>query len=56
MAEAGLKAVVVRPDYYCYGGVAEISALPKLLNSLRQQLQLNAVQQAVVNSARACQV
>ncbi len=56
MAEAGLKAVVVRPDYYCYGGVAELSALPKLLNSLRQQLQLNAVQQAVVNGARACQV
>ncbi|MBK5529653.1 bifunctional 3-(3-hydroxy-phenyl)propionate/3-hydroxycinnamic acid hydroxylase [Pseudomonas sp. TH08] len=56
MAEAGLKAVIVRPDYYCYGGVAELSALPKLLNSLRQQLQQNVDQQAAVNDARACHV
>jgi 3-(3-hydroxy-phenyl)propionate hydroxylase/flavoprotein hydroxylase len=38
MEEAGLKAVIVRPDYYCYGGVAQLSALPKLINSLRNQL------------------
>jgi 3-(3-hydroxy-phenyl)propionate hydroxylase/flavoprotein hydroxylase len=56
MAEAGLKVLVVRPDYYCYGGIAELSALPKLLNSLRQQLQQNASQQPNVNDARACHV
>ncbi|MNO03270.1 hypothetical protein D3C81_2239190 [compost metagenome] len=56
MAEAGLKVLVVRPDYYCYGGIAELSALPKLLNSLRQQLQQNASQQPNVNDAKACHV
>ncbi len=34
MADAGLKALIVRPDYYCYGGVGDLSELPKLLNSL----------------------
>src|SRR5471032_2646858 len=52
MAEAGLKALIVRPDYYCYGGVAELSALPKLLNSLREQLQQSS-QPHVVNSGKA---
>ncbi|MNR35616.1 3-(3-hydroxyphenyl)propionate hydroxylase [compost metagenome] len=56
MAEAGLKALVVRPDYYCYGGVAELSALPKLLGSLRQQLQQSTRHNAVDNDAKACHV
>jgi 3-(3-hydroxy-phenyl)propionate hydroxylase/flavoprotein hydroxylase len=56
MAEAGLKVLVVRPDYYCYGGVAELSALPKLLTSLSHQLQQNAGQQSLVNDTRACHV
>jgi 3-(3-hydroxy-phenyl)propionate hydroxylase/flavoprotein hydroxylase len=56
MAEAGLKVLVVRPDYYCYGGVAELSALPKLLTSLRQQLQQNASQHSLVSDIRACHV
>lgn len=54
MAEAGLKVLVVRPDYYCFGGVAELSALPKLLNSLHQQLQQNASANTVINDAKAC--
>ncbi|MCU1758438.1 bifunctional 3-(3-hydroxy-phenyl)propionate/3-hydroxycinnamic acid hydroxylase [Pseudomonas sp. 14P_8.1_Bac3] len=53
MAEAGLKALVVRPDYYCYGGVAELSALPKLLDSLRQQLQQNTRHNAVDHDTEA---
>jgi len=53
MAEAGLKALVVRPDYYCYGGVAELSALPKLLVSLRQQLQQSTRHDAVDIDAKA---
>jgi 3-(3-hydroxy-phenyl)propionate hydroxylase/flavoprotein hydroxylase len=53
MAEAGLKAVVVRPDYYCYGGVAELSALPKLLGSLRQQLQQSTRHNAADNIEKA---
>jgi 3-(3-hydroxy-phenyl)propionate hydroxylase/flavoprotein hydroxylase len=53
MAEAGLKVLVVRPDYYCFGGVAQLSALPKLLDSLRRQLQQNA---PVASGARACHV
>ena len=53
MAEAGIKALIVRPDYYCYGGVAELSALPKLLNSLREQLQ-HGSQTHVVNGGEAC--
>jgi 3-(3-hydroxy-phenyl)propionate hydroxylase/flavoprotein hydroxylase len=56
MAEAGLKALVVRPDYYCYGGVAELSALPNLLGSLRQQLQQSTRHNAVDNDAKACHV
>jgi len=39
MTEAGLQAVVVRPDFYCFGGVAKLSSLPDLLDSLREQLQ-----------------
>lgn len=38
MAEGGLKALLVRPDYYCYGGVRDWSQLPELLDTLRQQL------------------
>lgn len=53
MVEAGLKALIVRPDYYCYGGVAELSALPKLLNSLREQLQ-HSSQTHVVNGGMTC--
>ncbi|HCS42771.1 MAG TPA: monooxygenase [Pseudomonas sp.] len=54
MAEAGLKALIVRPDYYCYGGVAELSALPKLLNSLRDQLHHCPSQYPVDNGVKAC--
>lgn len=56
MEEAGLRAVIVRPDYYCYGGVAQLSALPKLLDSLREQLQQNPNPSSIVKSARACHV
>lgn len=56
MSEAGLKALIVRPDYYCYGGVAELSTLPKLLNSLSEQLQGSARQNHAVNGTTACHV
>ncbi|RUT42325.1 bifunctional 3-(3-hydroxy-phenyl)propionate/3-hydroxycinnamic acid hydroxylase [Pseudomonas sp. PAMC 29040] len=53
MDEAGLKAVIVRPDYYCYGGVADLEALPKLLDSLRAQLQISAKQANVITKTEA---
>lgn len=53
MDEAGLKAVIVRPDYYCYGGVADLEALPKLLDSLRAQLQISAKQANVITKIEA---
>jgi 3-(3-hydroxy-phenyl)propionate hydroxylase/flavoprotein hydroxylase len=53
MAEAGLKAVIVRPDYYCYGGVSALSALPKLLDSLRVQLQISANQTNLITETEA---
>jgi 3-(3-hydroxy-phenyl)propionate hydroxylase/flavoprotein hydroxylase len=56
MAEAGLKVLVVRPDYYCYGGVAEVSALPELLNALREQLQGSAHVHPPLNHERTCHV
>ncbi|MGF0238557.1 bifunctional 3-(3-hydroxy-phenyl)propionate/3-hydroxycinnamic acid hydroxylase [Rhodococcus sp. IEGM1300] len=56
MAEAGLKVLVVRPDYYCYGGVAEVSALPELLNALQKQLQGSAHVHPPLNHEKTCHV
>lgn len=38
MAQEGLQALIVRPDYYYFGGVAQLAALPELVESLRNQL------------------
>lgn len=54
MSEAGLKALIVRPDFYCYGAVAELSALPNLLNSLREQLQESRHRNFATDSAKTC--
>jgi 2-polyprenyl-6-methoxyphenol hydroxylase-like FAD-dependent oxidoreductase len=38
MHEAGLSALIVRPDFYLFGGVGEINQLPALLDDLLAQL------------------
>lgn len=38
LGEAGLQAVLVRPDFYIYGGVAELGELPQLLDALHRDL------------------
>ncbi|MBP0638827.1 bifunctional 3-(3-hydroxy-phenyl)propionate/3-hydroxycinnamic acid hydroxylase [Cupriavidus sp. AcVe19-6a] len=39
-AEHGVRVIVVRPDYYVYGGVSDPAQLPALLARLGQQLAL----------------
>jgi 2-polyprenyl-6-methoxyphenol hydroxylase-like FAD-dependent oxidoreductase len=36
--ETGLEAVVVRPDYYLFGGVSSLSELPALIDDLTAQI------------------
>lgn len=36
--EAGLQAVLVRPDFYLYGGVSDLGELPQLLDALGRDL------------------
>ncbi|MNE36662.1 3-(3-hydroxy-phenyl)propionate/3-hydroxycinnamic acid hydroxylase [compost metagenome] len=43
LAEAGLQAVLVRPDFYLYGGVSNLAELPQLLDALGRDL---GIQQA----------
>lgn len=38
MNEHDLEVIVIRPDYYIFGGVASLKELPKLVDSLREQL------------------
>ncbi|HMA47734.1 MAG TPA: hypothetical protein VKP11_11135, partial [Frankiaceae bacterium] len=38
LRERGLRVVVVRPDYYVFGGAATLGELPVLIDSLRRQL------------------
>lgn len=40
MKGAGVVAVVVRPDFYVFGSVADIAHLPQLLDTLREELSL----------------
>jgi hypothetical protein len=40
MWTAGYEAVVVRPDYYVFGGVASAADLPALLDELFAKLGL----------------
>jgi hypothetical protein len=40
LQEAGLQAVLVRPDFYIYGGVADSSQVPALVDDLRRGLNL----------------
>jgi 2-polyprenyl-6-methoxyphenol hydroxylase-like FAD-dependent oxidoreductase len=37
---AGLQAMLVRPDFYLYGGIEQASELPQLLQALRRDLML----------------
>ncbi|MHC6225537.1 bifunctional 3-(3-hydroxy-phenyl)propionate/3-hydroxycinnamic acid hydroxylase MhpA [Pseudomonas sp. X10] len=38
--DAGLQAVLVRPDFYIYGGVSDLGELPQLLDALRRDLDI----------------
>ncbi len=38
LAEAGVEAVVVRPDFYVYGTAGKMEDLPRLVSSLRAEL------------------
>jgi hypothetical protein len=42
MDEAGITALIVRPDFYLFGGVAQIDQLPGLLDDLLAQLRPHA--------------
>lgn len=42
LGEAGLQAVLVRPDFYLYGGVSGLDELPQLLDALRRDLDIEA--------------
>ncbi|MNP77629.1 3-(3-hydroxyphenyl)propionate hydroxylase [compost metagenome] len=37
-ADAGLQAVLVRPDFYLYGAVSDLGELPQLLDALARDL------------------
>lgn len=43
LAEAGLAAVLVRPDFYVFGGVTDLGGVDALLAGLRDQLHLTPV-------------
>ena len=40
LRSTGYEAVVIRPDYYVFGGVASVTGLPMLLDELSGQLGL----------------
>jgi 3-(3-hydroxy-phenyl)propionate hydroxylase/flavoprotein hydroxylase len=40
LAAAGYEAVVIRPDYYVFGGVASAADLPALVDELTEKLGL----------------
>jgi 2-polyprenyl-6-methoxyphenol hydroxylase-like FAD-dependent oxidoreductase len=42
LAEHGVHAVLVRPDFYVFGCAPSVNALPELLDDLRSQLQLTS--------------
>ena len=51
--ERGLRAVVMRPDYYVFGAAADLVDLPAVVDSLRHQLggQFAALQHDVSSCA-----
>lgn len=49
---AGLQAVLVRPDFYIYGGIGHASELPQLLDALRRDLALQPGQGGALREAR----
>ncbi|MOA40120.1 hypothetical protein D3C78_1619580 [compost metagenome] len=52
MSDAGLQAVLVRPDFYIYGGIGQASELPQLLDALRRDLDAQAPQGGAVREQR----
>ncbi|WP_170308782.1 hypothetical protein [Pseudonocardia hierapolitana] len=40
LADAGVAAVIVRPDFYVYGGVPDLADLPRLVADLCSDLTL----------------
>lgn len=49
----GAKAMIVRPDYYVFGAVAELSELPALVRELASRLSLGCAPAACDDVARA---
>jgi 2-polyprenyl-6-methoxyphenol hydroxylase-like FAD-dependent oxidoreductase len=49
----GAKAMIVRPDYYVFGAVAELSELPALVQELASRLSLGGAPAACDDAARA---
>lgn len=46
LAENGMQAVIVRPDGYTFGGVADVADLPELVDELRDRITGRAMQPA----------
>ncbi|MGZ6652076.1 MAG: hypothetical protein ACXVHB_32190 [Solirubrobacteraceae bacterium] len=42
MAQHGVHAVLIRPDFYVFGSCPSAGELPELLDDLRSQLQLTS--------------
>jgi 3-(3-hydroxy-phenyl)propionate hydroxylase len=42
-AEHGVEAILARPDFTVFGGVASLDELPRLVDDLREQLQIGAL-------------
>jgi 2-polyprenyl-6-methoxyphenol hydroxylase-like FAD-dependent oxidoreductase len=49
-AQRGTRAVLVRPDFYVFGGVADVADLPSLIDSARRALSLTASDQLEATS------
>jgi len=41
LAEHGLEAILVRPDFYLFGAAPTLAAVPALVDDLLEQLHLN---------------
>jgi 3-(3-hydroxy-phenyl)propionate hydroxylase len=46
--EHGVKAIVVRPDFYIFGGVKTLEQLPALLSALVSRLSIDENAEATV--------
>ena len=51
--ERGLRAVVMRPDYYVFGAAADLGDLPAVVDNLRHQLSGQSEQLATAGAMTA---